>query len=170
MENAVVGDLDTEGLLTHCESTCSNIEGYNKMNLKSRITTVFQFGKLASNEAMVNEIARLHYQNGFNSTDIEIFNTQTWPYFYKWDPVEVSKGNHWKVFEMQGEHRTWYAGASVCFESVKSVMEYNNLLLKQLGNLQHSNSNASRLDLRHLFHLFLHILNSNNTFEYFYRF
>ena len=41
------------------------------------------------------------------------------------------KGNHWDVFALQGFHRTWYAGASVCFESVKSVMEYNNLLLRQ---------------------------------------
>ena len=43
----------------------------------------------------------------------------------------MMKGNHWDVFALQGFHRTWYAGASVCFESVKSVMEYNNLLLRQ---------------------------------------
>ena len=105
------------------------------MNDTPRLTTFIQLGRLASNEAKLNEIARTHYENGFNATDIEIFSTISWPYFYKWSPHELANGNHWKVFEMQGNHRTWYAGASVCFESVKSVMEYNTLLLRQSGNI-----------------------------------
>ena len=37
-----------------------------------------------------------------------------------------------QVFELQGQHKMWYAGSSVSFESVRAVMEYNNLLLKQM--------------------------------------
>ena len=33
---------------------------------------------------------------------------------------------------MQGRNNMWYGGSSVSFESVKSVLEYNNLLLRQM--------------------------------------
>ena len=81
---------------------------------------------------MSNHIAREHYEKGFNASSIEFLSTKTWEYFYKWSPEELAKGNHWKVFKLQGLHRTWYAGASVCFETIKSVLEYNELLLKQM--------------------------------------
>ena len=132
LDYAVTSDMDVEGALTYCDT---NVTQYDEMNDTPRIITFLQRGRLASNEEKLNEIAKMHYQKRFNSTNIEIFNTRMWPYFYKWAPKEISNGNHWKVFEMQGNHRTWYAGASVCFESVKSVMEYNNLLLRQLGNV-----------------------------------
>ena len=32
----------------------------------------------------------------------------------------------------QGMHGMWYAGSSVIFESVPAVMEYNELLLRQM--------------------------------------
>ena len=32
----------------------------------------------------------------------------------------------------QGVHGMWYAGSSVIFESVPAVMEYNELLLRQM--------------------------------------
>ena len=44
---------------------------------------------------------------------------------------QIQEGRIWDIFSMQGQHRTWYSGASVSFESVKSVMEYNKLLLRQ---------------------------------------
>ena len=44
----------------------------------------------------------------------------------------MTAGRPWDVFGMQGQQRTWYAGSSVSFESVRSVMEYNKLLLKQM--------------------------------------
>ena len=46
----------------------------------------------------------------------------------------MAEGRIWQVFNMQGTKRTWYAGSSVGFESVRSVLSYNNLLLKQSGN------------------------------------
>ena len=98
------------------------------------------------NEMESNEIVRSHYEKGFNATDIEFLDTITWQYFYKWAPHELAQGNHWKVFDIQGTNRTWYAGSSVCFESVKSVMEYNKLLLRQLGkSIRQLSINISQL-------------------------
>ena len=95
------------------------------------IKIVYQIGRNYSNEAELNKLAKEHYSEGFGEADIDIFNTISWPYFHRWNAYEVMKGNHWDVFSLQGVYRTWYAGSSVCFESVKSVLEYNNLLLRQ---------------------------------------
>ena len=129
IEGGVVVDIDMEGELNVCDSTCplSNSQ-YNEIRNSSRVLTVYQLRRAPVEEERDHEIVKGHYQNGFNATDIEFLNTKTWEYFYKWDPLELAQGNHWKVFNMQGRHRTWYAGASVMFESVKSVMEYNELL------------------------------------------
>ena len=101
--------------------------GKSEINLK----VVYQLGKNYSDEAHLNQLAKDYLTEGFDYTDIHLFNTISWPYFYRWSPYEVMKGNHWDVFALQGVYRTWYAGSSVSFESVKSVMEYNNLLLRQ---------------------------------------
>ena len=69
----------------------------------------------------------------------------------RWKPEDASNGSHWDVFNIQArpslefasEHNTctsslqgvdgmWYAGSSVIFESVSAVMEYNELLLRQM--------------------------------------
>ena len=47
-------------------------------------------------------------------------------------PIHAS-GNEkipWKLFEMQGERKTWWIGASACFESVHDVTNYSLMLLK----------------------------------------
>jgi len=50
---------------------------------------------------------------------------------FRWNPEEMTAGYLWDTFEIQGTKRTWYAGSSVSFESVRSVMAYNKLLLRQ---------------------------------------
>ena len=132
IEGGVTSDGDIETVLDYCEKDCSsadlkyrNVPGFNN------IRNLHQLRKTAINEIESNEIIRNYYKNGYNATDIEILDTLTWQYFYKWNPDELTQGNHWKVFDIQGINRTWYAGASVSFESVKSVMEYNKLLLRQ---------------------------------------
>ena len=106
-------------------------QGRGKGSTGDNVKVVYQIGKNYTSEAEINKLAKSYFSEGFDYTDIELFNTKSWPYFYRWSPYEVMKGNHWDVFALQGFHRTWYAGASVCFESVKSVMEYNSLLLRQ---------------------------------------
>ena len=80
----------------------------------------------------LNNILDTHYREGFNASQVEILNTVSWSYFPRWSPAEAGQGRHWQVFEMQGRGNMWYGGASVSFESVKSVLEYNNLLLRQM--------------------------------------
>ena len=110
------------------------------MSNSSRIITVFQLQRNATNSFYTNgqdvldinlQKAKNHYEDYFNATDIEIISSVSSDYFYRWNAYEMEKGSPWKVFEMQGSYRTWYIGASVSFESVKGVMEYNKLLLRQ---------------------------------------
>ena len=70
------------------------------------------------------------YENGFGANNVEIMKQINWEYFYRWNPTEMAEGRIWQVFNMQGNKKTWYAGSSVGFESVRSVISYNNLLLK----------------------------------------
>ena len=127
-----MADLDIEGELKYCDEGCTlKNDQYDEMKDSSRITTSLQLRKTKIGELESNEMVKSHYEKGFNTSSLEFLKTITWEYFYKWSPTELSNGNHWRVFNIQGLHRTWYAGASVSFESVKSVMEYNNLLLKQ---------------------------------------
>ena len=134
IEGAVTSEMDMEGTLNYCEKDCPPLDSkISTMTGFGNIKTVLQLRKSAIDELESNDIVRRHYEKGFNATEIEFLDTVTWQYFYKWSPNELAQGNHWKVFDIQGTKRTWYAGASVSFESIKSVMEYNKLLLRQLG-------------------------------------
>ena len=133
IEGGVVADGSLEDAFNYCSKGCSStIEDYNKKSGTERHITVLQLAREALSEERSNQIARDHYEKGFNASNVDFLSTKTWEYFYKWAPDELSKGNHWKVFNIQGLYRTWYAGASVCFETIKSVLEYNELLLKQI--------------------------------------
>ena len=134
IDDSVTGDLDVEGTLNYCNNQCEkNITDYDEMVSSSRIISIYQLKRNNRNKDQSIEAAKNHFELGFNASNVEIFSTIQWENSFKWSPSEVAKGNHWKVFNMQGKHRTWYAGASVSFESVKSVIEYNKLLLRQFG-------------------------------------
>ena len=63
---------------------------------------------------------------------LEILHSISWDYFYRWSPEEMEAGRLWDVFRLQGSNGIWYSGASVSHESIRSVMEYNNLLLRNI--------------------------------------
>ena len=81
-------------------------------------------------EKDLNEILVKHFVDGFNASTVEILQTISWPYFYRWSPEEMDEGRLWQVFNMQGKHRTWYIGSSVSFEATRSVVTYNDLILR----------------------------------------
>ena len=64
--------------------------------------------------------------------DIDIVAMKTWRYFPRYSQKDMEKGYIWRILEMQGKYGMWYIGSSVCFDSVKSVLEYNKLLLKNM--------------------------------------
>ena len=65
-------------------------------------------------------------------TDIKIFNLTTWNYFPHFSPSDMEDGVLWRILEMQGQYGMWYIGSSVCFESIKSVVEYNKMLVHNM--------------------------------------
>ena len=58
-------------------------------------------------------------------------------YFPRWNFYGASKGYHWDMIDIQGERNVWFIGGGVSFESVKSVMEYNRLLLSIMKHPKH---------------------------------
>ena len=64
-----------------------------------------------------------------NASNIQIVRQESWEYFPKFSPDDMADGALWNIFKMQGSRRTWFAGSSVNFENVKSVLEYNKLLV-----------------------------------------
>lgn len=132
VDHGVTSEVNVKGMLIPNIKSPEVQEQYNQDNGKEKTAYVVQLGKEYSNEKDLNAALVKHFSKGFNATDIEILNTISWPYFPRWSPEEANQGRHWEVFEMQGLKKMWYAGSSVSFESVKDVLEYNNLLLKQI--------------------------------------
>ena len=60
----------------------------------------------------------------------DIVKQVIWSYFPRYSKEDLADGVLWNIYDLQGKYNTWYLGSSVCFESVKSVVEYNLLLLR----------------------------------------
>ncbi len=58
-----------------------------------------------------------------------IIEQLSWPYFMHFPQWAVREGYPWELLDHQGRNRTWYAGASACFESVNDVVEFNHMLI-----------------------------------------
>ena len=65
-----------------------------------------------------------------HASSVNVGFMKTWRYFPRFSGRDLEEGMLWRILEMQGKYGTWYIGSSVSFESVKSVVEYNKLLLK----------------------------------------
>jgi protoporphyrinogen/coproporphyrinogen III oxidase len=60
--------------------------------------------------------------------NIEILEQHIWPYFQHWSQDGLNRHYFVKLMELQGQNRTWFAGASTLFESVHDCMEFNRAL------------------------------------------
>ena len=153
-DGEVIDEIDIEGEIKYCDkdengslpSNCLKTNEEYDQERTTRVTSTFQLARKKMPKAKARQIVMRHYVEGFHATHLEFIHTKEWEYFYKWSPEDLQKGNHWKVFNMQGRHGIWYAGASVSFESVKDVMEYNNLLLRQ-------SEKEGKFKMKHLIHL-----------------
>lgn len=65
--------------------------------------------------------------------DITIRDQRMWRYATQFDRAGIQKRYPWHLDTMQGAKRTWYAGASACFDSVHDVMVHNQQLLERIG-------------------------------------
>lgn len=69
------------------------------------------------------------------ATELEIMEQFTWPYFHHFSISGVTNGLPWDLLDanVAGEGKTWWTGASACFESVNDVVNYNLMLLSLVG-------------------------------------
>lgn len=126
---SVTWTCDTEGLLN---TPLDGIEEYNNKTGTRSLYVIHDTTKSYISETVLKEKVRRHLIDGFEVESVEFLNTIPWTYFPRWTPNQVSEGRHWDVFGMQGLNKIWYAGVSASYESVRSVVSYNNRLLKQM--------------------------------------
>lgn len=67
----------------------------------------------------------------FNKVNPRIVEQIKWNfYFPNYPPGVDSDTALWDILDMQGRYNTWYIGASVSFDYIEGVIEYNHLLLR----------------------------------------
>eukprot|EP00092_Neocalanus_flemingeri_P108385 GFUD01139200.1.p1 GENE.GFUD01139200.1~~GFUD01139200.1.p1 ORF type:complete len:607 (-),score=105.93 GFUD01139200.1:135-1955(-) len=130
-EYGVTWTTDTAGLLSGFK-TPEDMAKYDNTTGLRTMSALHAPSNQFANEGFLKRKMRDHLIKGFNVTSVEFLSTIAWTYFPRWNPVELGEGRHWDLFKMQGQNRIWYAGASASFESVRSVVSYNNRLLKQM--------------------------------------
>ncbi|MEO8401747.1 MAG: FAD-dependent oxidoreductase [Gammaproteobacteria bacterium] len=64
--------------------------------------------------------------------DVAVGLQKEWSYFPHYDAEQILAGYPWKILDFQGQNHTWYGGSSTCFESVLSVVNYNNQLISMI--------------------------------------
>ena len=63
--------------------------------------------------------------------NVTIHAQYPWPYFHHFPLPSIP--SVWDLLDAQGEGRTWWLGASACFESVNDVLGYNLIVLEEAG-------------------------------------
>ena len=66
-----------------------------------------------------------------NVENISVEQQFAWPYFHHFPAG--STDNVWRLYDMQGQRKTMWIGASASFESVHDVLNYNLQLLDRFG-------------------------------------
>lgn len=65
----------------------------------------------------------------FNKVNPRIVEQVKWNFYFPNYPPGVATAL-WDIIDMQGRYNTWYIGASVSFDYIEGVIEYNHLLLR----------------------------------------
>ena len=117
----------------------------NEQFLKGKMRDHLMNGFNVTNVEFLNTKAWTYFPRYINQTSYISYMFKN-----RWTPEEVVEGRHWDVFKMQvkrfilstifflfslplqGQNRIWFAGSSASYESVRSVVSYNNRLLKQM--------------------------------------
>jgi len=73
---------------------------------------------------LLEDLKQLEYE------EVEILESRTWNYFPRFDQEGLNNRYPWRIIDMQGTNKTWYAGSSACFESIEDVISYNHLLFR----------------------------------------
>lgn len=109
-------------------------EGYEAQSPdETDIRVTFQYGDdSAATDEQIVALYRDHYDgvgSGAAVDDHEVLARHFWRgYFPRWAESEICEGVPWQVQSLQGTHRTYWIGASACFESLRDIVNYNLLL------------------------------------------
>ena len=137
-ENSVWAQRDSYGVLQKQagpEYMSSVLPTSDNKADKRRTTVVYQMGRRLSSERYLTKLLHKHLKR-VDADITSVIDVQTWRYFPRYSPEEMERGILWRILEMQGRHGMWYIGSSVCFESVKSVVEYNRLIVENMKPVQ----------------------------------
>ena len=98
-----------------------------------RTTVVYAIGKIdpAKSGKNLYNVFRQHFTS-IGGRDITLRHLTTWNYFPRYSIRDMADGIIWRILEMQGRYGMWYIGSSVSFESVKSVVEYNKMIVRNM--------------------------------------
>lgn len=94
--------------------------------VRDRYEMAYQFSRKQPCKPLLKAIT--HFQKT-GASRIDFIKQKVWKYFPHYSSKDLTDGILWDILEMQGKYKTWYIGSSVSFESLKSVLEYNKLLL-----------------------------------------
>ena len=105
----------------------------NDDNRATRTSVFYQYSTQTKPwKQELKAILRNHLQK-MGATEVDIIEQFPWKYFTRFTSDQITEERRiWRVMERQGKNQIWFIGASVCFESVKSVVEYNQLLMDRM--------------------------------------
>jgi hypothetical protein len=86
----------------------------------------FQSERIADAELKARLRSELH-EAGFEG--VELHEMHPWAFFVHFDEAGLARENPWRLWDMQGQNRTWYVHASSCFESLHDLTNYQHDLL-----------------------------------------
>ena len=105
----------------------------NDGNRQKRTSVFYQYSAVVRpwrRELVV--ILRNHLKQ-IGARKVDILKQFPWKYFVRFTEPQITEEKRiWRVLDRQGLHGVWFIGASVCFESVKSVVEYNQMLVDRM--------------------------------------
>ena len=134
-ENSVWAQRDSYGVINKQSGpeyrSAKLPTGGNNGDRSMRTTVVYQMGKKLSSLRFLARILRKHIRD-VKGDIVSIIDAKTWRYFPRYSPADMETGILWKILKLQGKYNMWYIGSSVCFESVKSVVEYNRLIVENM--------------------------------------
>lgn len=112
--------------------TSGNFPG-NVFNESLETVIYYQPGKTKPTVNTLNEKLEDHSDIYYANKTFTVLKRITWVYSPKFTLRDMTSGILWDILDIQGYQNTWYIGSSVCFESAKSVVEYNKLLLRKFN-------------------------------------
>ena len=102
---------------------------------EGRSVITYQYSRIKPCRKQTRAIVYKHFKDR-KASRVRIVEHSIWKYFPHFSAKETVGGRLWDILAIQGKYRMWYIGSSVSFESLKSVVEYNKLLVSKMRPIQ----------------------------------